>query len=85
MRLGTCLECIGSLSRVSRACQNGAREFAERRPRLIGRLSGVAERLVESWKGLDDTVGARREFARTSPKVSGRLLGTCQEIVREGP
>ncbi|RWW61240.1 hypothetical protein BHE74_00031705 [Ensete ventricosum] len=72
MRLETCLECVGSSPRVSGAYQDGIREFARRRPRLIGRLSGVAERLAGSWEGLDDMVGAGREFARTLPKVSGR-------------
>ncbi|RWV92405.1 hypothetical protein GW17_00045223, partial [Ensete ventricosum] len=32
--------------RVSGVCQDNVREFARRRPRLIGRLSGVAEKLV---------------------------------------
>ncbi|RWW10908.1 hypothetical protein BHE74_00046159 [Ensete ventricosum] len=40
MQLGTRLECVGSLPRVSGACQDSAREFAERRPRLARRLSG---------------------------------------------
>ncbi|RRT47580.1 hypothetical protein B296_00040961 [Ensete ventricosum] len=48
MRLGTRLECIGSSPRVSGACQDGIREFVGRRPRLAGRLSGVAERLAGS-------------------------------------
>ncbi|RWW18648.1 hypothetical protein GW17_00017350 [Ensete ventricosum] len=43
MWLGTRLECVGSSSRVSGACQDGAREFAGRRPRLTKRLSGVVE------------------------------------------
>ncbi|RWW71270.1 hypothetical protein BHE74_00020992 [Ensete ventricosum] len=41
-------EGIGSLLRVSGACQDGAREFAKRKLRLTGRLSGVAEKLVGS-------------------------------------
>ncbi|RRT38855.1 hypothetical protein B296_00053894 [Ensete ventricosum] len=45
MRLGTCLECIRSLLRVSRACQDGAREFTGRRPTLVRRLLGVAKGL----------------------------------------
>ncbi|RZS14872.1 hypothetical protein BHM03_00046654 [Ensete ventricosum] len=45
MRLGTRQECIGSSSRVLEVCQDGSREFARRRPRLAGRLSGVAESL----------------------------------------
>ncbi|RZR89974.1 hypothetical protein BHM03_00017792 [Ensete ventricosum] len=55
MRLGTHLELVGSLPRVSGACQDGAREFAGRRPRLAGRLSGVAEKLAGSWEGLTTT------------------------------
>ncbi|RWW09845.1 hypothetical protein GW17_00026646 [Ensete ventricosum] len=39
MQLGTHLECIGSLLKVSRACQDDTREFAGRRPRLAKRLS----------------------------------------------
>ncbi|RWV92623.1 hypothetical protein GW17_00044980 [Ensete ventricosum] len=75
MRLGTRLECIGSSPRVLEVCQDGAREFARRGSRLIGRLLGVAEKLI----------GTHREFARTSPKVSGRLLGTRWEIARGRP
>ncbi|RWW02380.1 hypothetical protein BHE74_00045186 [Ensete ventricosum] len=78
MQLETRLECIGSLLRVSRACQDGTREFTERRLRLARRLSGVAEKLAGSWKalgqGLNDAVGARQKFTRTSLKVSGRSL-----------
>ncbi|RRT67147.1 hypothetical protein B296_00022909 [Ensete ventricosum] len=85
MWLGTRLECVESLPRVSGACQDGVREFVERRPRLVGRLSGVAEKLAGSWEGLDDAVGARREFARTSPKVSGRSIGTRREIAGGRP
>ncbi|RWV79995.1 hypothetical protein GW17_00058790 [Ensete ventricosum] len=48
MRLGTRQECVRSSPRVSRACQDGAREFAKRRPRLVGRLLGVAEKLARS-------------------------------------
>ncbi|RRT45569.1 hypothetical protein B296_00021450 [Ensete ventricosum] len=78
MRLGTCLECVGSLSRVSGSCQDGAREFVSRRPKLSGRLLGAAEKLAESWE-------ARREFTRTSLKVSRRSLGTRREIVGGRP
>ncbi|RWW48453.1 hypothetical protein BHE74_00045470 [Ensete ventricosum] len=46
MRLGTCLECVGSSPRVSGACQDSIREFAKRRSRLSGRLSGVVEKLI---------------------------------------
>ncbi|RWW02418.1 hypothetical protein GW17_00034495 [Ensete ventricosum] len=57
MRLGTHLECVRSSSRVSGACQDGVREFVRRRPRLVGRLSRVAERLAESWEEIP--VGCR--------------------------
>ncbi|RZR97281.1 hypothetical protein BHM03_00026411 [Ensete ventricosum] len=52
MLLGTRQECVRSSSRVSGVCQDGIREFVKRRPRLIGRLSGVAEKLVGSRDGL---------------------------------
>ncbi|RWW54519.1 hypothetical protein BHE74_00038895 [Ensete ventricosum] len=58
MRLGTRLDIVGSSPRVSGACQDGAREFTERRQSLVKRLSGVAERLAGSWEGLEkDFVG----------------------------
>ncbi|RWW87208.1 hypothetical protein BHE74_00003981 [Ensete ventricosum] len=68
MWLGTRLECVGSSLRVSGACQDGAREFAGRRRRLVGRLSGVAERLVG--------MGPRWEFARRSAEGNKSSLGT---------
>ncbi|RRT55344.1 hypothetical protein B296_00048512 [Ensete ventricosum] len=79
MWLGTHQECVRSSPRVSGACQDSVGEFARRRPRLVERLSRVAEKLTGSWEGLevdvlaimivsgyelDDAVGARREFAR---------------------
>ncbi|RWV88342.1 hypothetical protein GW17_00049581 [Ensete ventricosum] len=70
MRLGTRQEYIGSSPRVSRVCQDGAREFNRRRPRLVGRLSGVAEKLVGR---LDDVEGARWEFARRFTERIGKL------------
>ncbi|RWV94574.1 hypothetical protein GW17_00042876 [Ensete ventricosum] len=73
MRLGTCQECIGSSPRVLGVYQDGVREFARRRPRLIGRLSGVAEKLARSWEGLDDAEGAHREFARRFTERIGKL------------
>ncbi|RZS24078.1 hypothetical protein BHM03_00057109 [Ensete ventricosum] len=48
MRLETRLECVKSSPRVLGVYQNGAKEFVERRLRLVGRLSRVVERLVES-------------------------------------
>ncbi|RRT31895.1 hypothetical protein B296_00039578 [Ensete ventricosum] len=56
MRLRTRLVCIERLSRVSGACQDGAREFTEKSLRLAKRLSGVAEKLTGSWEGLTTTV-----------------------------
>ncbi|RZR92383.1 hypothetical protein BHM03_00020686 [Ensete ventricosum] len=53
MRLGTRQECVGSLPWVSGACQDGAREFARRRSRLTEKLSGVVEKRVGSWEGLE--------------------------------
>ncbi|RWW61159.1 hypothetical protein BHE74_00031807 [Ensete ventricosum] len=96
MHLGTYQECVGSSPRVSGVCQDGAKEFAKRRPRLTGRLSGVAEKLVESRNGLtmvgskklqlddgpssDDAVGSRRKFARRFTEGTGSSLGTQREI-----
>ncbi|RWV89826.1 hypothetical protein GW17_00048009 [Ensete ventricosum] len=45
-------ECVKSSPRVSGVCQDDTREFVRRRPRLIGRLSGVAEKLAESYDSL---------------------------------
>ncbi|RZS21766.1 hypothetical protein BHM03_00054448, partial [Ensete ventricosum] len=73
VRLGTRQECVKSLLRVSGACLDRAREFARRRLRLAGRLSGVAERLAGSWGGLDDVVGAHRKFARRFTEGIGKL------------
>ncbi|RWV84388.1 hypothetical protein GW17_00053897 [Ensete ventricosum] len=64
MRLGTCMECVESLSRVSGSCQDGVREFVSKRPKLSGRLSGAAEKLAGSWEGIEkiarNTSGDRR-------------------------
>ncbi|RWW05714.1 hypothetical protein GW17_00030995 [Ensete ventricosum] len=46
IRLGTHQECVGSSQKVSGVCQDDAREFAKRRPRLARRLSWVAEKLT---------------------------------------
>ncbi|RZS20033.1 hypothetical protein BHM03_00052509 [Ensete ventricosum] len=59
--VGNRQECVGSLPRVSGVCQDGASEFAGGRPRLVGRLLRIAERLA---RRLDDAKGARWEFAR---------------------
>ncbi|RRT52838.1 hypothetical protein B296_00020850 [Ensete ventricosum] len=74
MQLGTRLECVGSLPRVSGACQDSAREFAERRLRLARRLSGVAERLAGSWEGLED-------FAEGIEKITRNTLGDHRRMI----
>ncbi|RWW08047.1 hypothetical protein BHE74_00047215 [Ensete ventricosum] len=75
MQLGTHLECVGSLPRVSGACQDGAREFAGRRPRLTGRLSGVAERLVGSWEGFQVDLFIPIDFTEGIEKIARNTLG----------
>ncbi|RRT47270.1 hypothetical protein B296_00029381 [Ensete ventricosum] len=77
MRLRTCQECVGSSPKVSRACPDGTREFARRRPRLVERLSRVAEKLAGSS---DDEVGSRRKLLGDSSKELGSSLGTRREI-----
>ncbi|RRT77986.1 hypothetical protein B296_00005548 [Ensete ventricosum] len=67
------------LTESTGACQDGVREFAERRPRLLGRLSGVTERLARSWEGSDDAVGPRWEFARRFSEGIGKLVGNTSK------
>ncbi|RWW87844.1 hypothetical protein BHE74_00003307 [Ensete ventricosum] len=67
MRLGTRLECVGSLLRVLRAYQDGTREFARRRPRLTGRLSRVAKKLARSWE--ESKLNLRCQYP--SPYIGG--------------
>ncbi|RWW47442.1 hypothetical protein BHE74_00046572 [Ensete ventricosum] len=64
MWFGTRLECIGSLPRVSGACQDGTREFVGRRPRLAGRLSRVAEKVTGIRKDFAESIG---KIARSTP------------------
>ncbi|RWV89250.1 hypothetical protein BHE74_00042276 [Ensete ventricosum] len=79
MRLEIRQECVGSSLRVSRACQDGAREFAGRRPRLTEKLSGVAEILAGSWDGLVMDVLFARRFAKGIRKLAGNTKGDCRE------
>ncbi|RWW56573.1 hypothetical protein BHE74_00036698 [Ensete ventricosum] len=65
MRLGTRYECVGSSSSVSGVCQDSAREFVKRIPRLAERLSGVAEKLV-----------GRPRFAERLSEVAEKLAGS---------
>ncbi|RZR95352.1 hypothetical protein BHM03_00024186 [Ensete ventricosum] len=82
MRLGTHLECVRSLSRVPRICQDGTMEFAGRRPRLIGRLSEVAEKLVRSWEDMDpgSSLGIGPRFGRCSGSISRVRLDFTEGI-----
>ncbi|RWV77431.1 hypothetical protein GW17_00061739 [Ensete ventricosum] len=83
MRLGTRQECVRSSPWVPGVCQDGgAREFAKRRSRLAERLSGVAEKIVDSrdvrtmrWDLTGSSLG-------DSSKESGSSLGTRREIAR---
>ncbi|RWW06086.1 hypothetical protein GW17_00030611 [Ensete ventricosum] len=71
MRLGTCLECVGSSSRVSGVYQDDTGEFVRRRPRLVERLSGkpkglsgVGKVLKWIWFGLHPKkIGSGRRYA----------------------
>ncbi|RRT33478.1 hypothetical protein B296_00057618 [Ensete ventricosum] len=81
MRLGTCHECIESLTRVSGVCQDSARESVRRRPRLVGRLSGVAEKL-------NGSIGLRIrrcEGSSLGDSSKGSSLGTRWEIAGGRP
>ncbi|RRT47833.1 hypothetical protein B296_00008520 [Ensete ventricosum] len=80
MWLGTRQECVGSLPRVSGVYQDGAKEFAKRRPRLTGRLSDVAEKFVRN-----DAVGSRRSSLGDLSKGSRSSLGTHQKITGKRP
>ncbi|RRT59700.1 hypothetical protein B296_00017364 [Ensete ventricosum] len=81
-------------SRVSEVCQDGTRVFTRGRPRLAGRLSGVAEKLIENdglrsslsiEPRLDDVVGSRRSLLGDSLKGLGSSLGTWWEITGRRP
>ncbi|RWW40262.1 hypothetical protein BHE74_00054341 [Ensete ventricosum] len=83
MRLATRLECIGSSPRVSEACQDGTREFTGRRPRLVGRLSGVAERLAGSWEGLEVDLSFGQSQVQASGRGSDDAVGNLHGVRRE--
>ncbi|RWV80798.1 hypothetical protein GW17_00057867 [Ensete ventricosum] len=69
MRLGTHQECIGSLPKVLEVCQDGTREFTRRRSRLVGRLSGVVEKLT----------GIRYEIRRRDQEAHSEHTGRSPE------
>ncbi|RZR96388.1 hypothetical protein BHM03_00025396 [Ensete ventricosum] len=65
-------------------------EFTRKRPKLAGRLSGVAEKLAGIWDGLVIDVSGRAWTMQwdlagrslgDSPKGSGSSLGACREII----
>ncbi|RRT34943.1 hypothetical protein B296_00054851 [Ensete ventricosum] len=74
---------------VSGACQDGTKEFARRRPRLTGRLSGVAEKIVGTsassqvrtmrWdlagSSLGDSQKELRRSLRTRREIAGKKTG----------
>ncbi|RWW47937.1 hypothetical protein BHE74_00046034 [Ensete ventricosum] len=76
MQLGTRQEYVVSSSWVLGACQDGTREFAKRRPRLVGRLSGVAEMLT----GKGTTFP---EIPVGKPLVSGRKKKRGKGVIKE--
>ncbi|RWW61420.1 hypothetical protein BHE74_00031501 [Ensete ventricosum] len=79
MRLGTRQEYVGSTPRVSRVCYDGAREFARRKSRLAGRLSGVAEKLIGMSS---EGIAVAQAFGRlTCTQESGYF----QRLTRQGP
>ncbi|RWW02390.1 hypothetical protein GW17_00034521 [Ensete ventricosum] len=79
MRLGTHLECVGSLPRVSGAYQHGTMEFTGRRPRLAGRLSGIAERLAGSWEGIGKIArNTPRDRRRMTMRLAAGNAGGCR-------
>ncbi|RWW15279.1 hypothetical protein GW17_00020888 [Ensete ventricosum] len=87
MRLRTRLEYIGSLARVSGACQDSAREFFGRRPRLAERLLVVAEKLAGSCEGIGkiarNTLGdCRRKTMRlTIGNAGGRQITEVRSLI----
>ncbi|RZS20327.1 hypothetical protein BHM03_00052822 [Ensete ventricosum] len=73
------VDAVGSSLRVSGVCQDGAREFTRRRPRLTGRLLGV----VEKPTGRLTMTGAMKLQPDDGPRSSlsiGPGLGRCSGI-----
>ncbi|RZR93392.1 hypothetical protein BHM03_00021882 [Ensete ventricosum] len=69
---------VRSSPRVSGVCQDGARDFARRRPRLTGILSGVVEKLVGSYDGLVIDI-----FAKGIKKLAGNIPGDRRKTYRK--
>ncbi|RRT59305.1 hypothetical protein B296_00043250 [Ensete ventricosum] len=87
MQLRTRLECVGSSPRVSGACQDSAREFIGRRPRLTGRLSGVAKKLARivpldcvSLEVYGDDVDHGSIWSLVEAKIPFSVLGPPRRI-----
>ncbi|RWW35448.1 hypothetical protein BHE74_00059617, partial [Ensete ventricosum] len=57
MWLRTHQKCVGSSPRVSRACQDGVREFTRRRPRYRKIVEGSRKACREFAKGIGKLVG----------------------------
>ncbi|RWV78211.1 hypothetical protein GW17_00060852 [Ensete ventricosum] len=81
-----------SSRRLSGVCQDGAREFARRRPRLTGRLLGVAKKLAGNdgprsslsiGSGFGRYSGISPEFTRRFAegigKLAGNMSGDCRK------
>ncbi|RWW11342.1 hypothetical protein GW17_00025053 [Ensete ventricosum] len=78
------MKCVGSSSWLLGACQDGAREFVGRRPRLTERLSRVAEKLARVGKVLKwiciekiarNTLGDRRRKTVRLPQGMPEVAG----------
>ncbi|RRT34454.1 hypothetical protein B296_00035510 [Ensete ventricosum] len=92
MQLGTRQEYIGSSPRISGVCQDGAKEFVRKRPRLTGRLSGVAEKpagndgprsSLSIGPGFGRCSGISSKFARRFAKGIRKLAGNMLENHRK--
>ncbi|RWV96542.1 hypothetical protein GW17_00040728 [Ensete ventricosum] len=84
MRLGTHLECVGSSPKVSGACHDDTREFAGRRSRLAERLSGIAEKLAESWKGKRRLYCRRPRFQAAGDSCTAQVDGSTVAAQESG-
>ncbi|RWW51220.1 hypothetical protein BHE74_00042450 [Ensete ventricosum] len=76
MQLETRLKCVGSSLRASGAWQDGTKAFTGRRLRLVGRLSGIAEKLARSiGKIARNMLG---DHQRRTARLTARNAGGCQ-------
>ncbi|RZR89973.1 hypothetical protein BHM03_00017791 [Ensete ventricosum] len=94
MRLGTRLEYVGSSSRVSRVCQDSAREYAKRLLRVaersfrndaVGKSLGVLWEVAEGVGSLPRwRKGVRRKKTETHRKIIGGSQKACWEFNHDG-